>query len=348
MRAPALASLLAMLVGACATMSPTGPAASGASAGSAPAAPAWPQPDAPIRRLDTVLVDPADRREIPLRLVYPDTGTGLPVVLFSHGAFSSGRDYDALLEAWAGRGYVVIAPTHRDSTLLGTPRGAGDARHFPWRLDDMALLLRELESVLATVPGLAARADAARIGATGHSFGGLLAQSLGGATYFDPAAARAVARADPRVRAVVVFSGAGAFPPILRAEDFLALQRPTLVTVGTDDLPQAPGLTGQAWRRQPWEYAAPGAKYLLTLEGADHYLGGMVGRDDLPRSPRGPLYVAAFQQVSSAFLDAYLRADARARSWLDAEARAAPAAGVASDATTGAPGEARVSRLQLR
>ncbi len=278
--------------------------------------------------MDTVLADPVDGREVPLRIVFPSTGRDLPVVLFSHGAFSSGRDYDLLLDAWAARGHVVIAPTHRDSTSLGTPRGSGDPRHFPWRLDDMALLLRELDRALSAAPGLAARTDRQRIAATGHSFGGLVAQTLGGATYFDPATRQAVSRADPRVRAVIVFSGAGTFPPILRSKDFAALQKPTLVTVGTDDLPQAPGLSGYAWRRQPWDLAAPGDKYLLTLQGADHYLGGMVGRDDLPRAARGPEYVSAFQQVSNAFLDAFLRNNDSANRWLATRTTAldAPAA----------------------
>ena len=89
----------------------------------------------------------------------------------------------------------------------------------------------------------------------------------------------------------------------------------------------APALPS-AWRRQPWDLAAPGEKYLLTLDGADHYLGGMVGRDDLPRSANGPQYVAAFAEVSGRFLDGFLGGDTAAIGWLDARVRAvdAPAA----------------------
>jgi dienelactone hydrolase len=329
MKAAAFASLVAVLVGACtATTTSTSSTAEPSAMTSATPTTAWPPQHATIERRDTTLSDPADGREVPLRIVYPASGSRLPVVLFSHGAFSSGRDYDPLLDAWAARGYVVFSPTHRDSISLGTKRGGGDPRHFPWRLDDMALLLRDLDRALDTVPGLAPRTDRQRLAATGHSFGGLVAQTLGGATFFDPASGQAVSRAEPRVRAVIVFSGAGTFPPILRNEDFAALKRPTLVTVGSDDLPQAPGLTGYAWRRQPWDLAAPGDKYLLTLDGADHYLGGTVGRDDLPRAARGPEYVAAFQQVSSAFLDAFIRGDGTATRWLATHATAleAPAA----------------------
>jgi len=323
-KAAAFAALVAMLFTACAATPTTEPSAMTPESPTA----AWPPQPVPIERRDTTLTDPGDGREVPLRIVYPTTGTQLPIVLFSHGAFSSGRDYDPLLDAWATRGYVVLSPTHRDSTSLGTKRGGGDPRHFPWRLDDMALLLRDLDRALAALPGLAPRTDRARLAATGHSFGGLVAQTLGGATFFDPATGATVSRAEPRVRAVIVFSGAGTFPPILRSEDFAALKTPTLVTVGTDDLPQAPGLSGYQWRRQPWDLAAPGEKYLLTLDGADHYLGGMVGRDDLPGAARGREYVAAFQQVSGAFLDAFVLKNETATRWLATRATApkAPAA----------------------
>lgn len=341
MKAAAFASLATLLLGACAGMTnPSTPPAATRSPTPAGLATVWPPMALPIAQLDTQLTDAADGRGIPLRIAYPTSGRELPVVLFSHGAFSSGHDYDPLLDAWARRGYVVIAPTHRDSISLGTARGSGDPRHFPWRLDDMNVVLRELDRVIAAVPGLAGRTDRARIAATGHSFGGLIAQILGGATYFDPATRQAVSRADPRVQAVIIFSGAGAFPPILRNEDFAALQKPALVTVGTEDLPQAPGLSGYEWRRQPWDLAAPGDKYLLTLEGADHYLGGMVGRDDLLPAARGPQYVAAFNEVSAAFLDACLRKDATAREWLASNATALDA-----EAAAGLPA---TSHLTLR
>ena len=272
------------------------------------------------------LVDPAEGRAIPLRLAYPVRGRDLPVVLFSHGAFSSGDDYDPIVDAWAARGYVVISPTHRDSVSLGVKRGAGDPRHFGWRLDDMGLILARLPEVLAGVPGLAERTDTTRIAATGHSFGGLVAQTLGGATYFDAASGQELSRADPRIGAVIVFSGAGVFPPMLRPEDFARLRAPTLVTVGTEDLRQAPGLSGYAWRKQPYDFAPGGDHYLLTLDGADHYLGGIVGRDDLPKHPQAPQFLAAFNETSGRFLDAWLRNDPSARQWLVDRSGTAPRA----------------------
>jgi dienelactone hydrolase len=245
-------------------------------------------------------------RELPLRVFHPRRGRRLPVVLFSHGAYSSGEDYDPLLRAWAADGYVVLAPTHRDSTRLGVKRGSNDPRYFSWRLEDMAATIAGLAAIVERVPALAGRLDATRLAATGHSFGGLVAQTLGGATYRDAVSGQTVSRRLAGVRAVIIISGAGVIEPLVRTTDFAVLSLPTLVTVGTEDLAQAPGLTGYAWRRQPYDLLPPGDKYLLTLEGADHYLGGAVGRDDLPRSANAARYLAAFNATSRAFLRRYL------------------------------------------
>lgn len=256
---------------------------------------------------DIAYAPPGESRLIPLRLSAPATGRRLPVVVFSHGAYASKDDYSAILDHWADAGYVVIAVTHRDSTKLGVTRGSNNPKFFEWRLDDLQAVLGNLDAIVAQVPDLRRRVDSTRIAATGHSFGGLVAQTLGGATYNDAARGGIVdSRADPRVRAVIIFSGAGAFAPLLAPENFASLRRPTLVTVGTNDLKQAPNLSGYEWRRQPYDLIAPGRKYLLSLDGADHYLGGIVGRDDLPRSDNAALYLADFNRWSTTFLDAYL------------------------------------------
>jgi dienelactone hydrolase len=263
------------------------------------------------------LRDATDRR-VPIRVAYPDRGRDLPIVLFSHGAYSSKDDYAVLLDEWAAHGYVVVAPTHPDSTKLGMQRGDPAAqRTFPARLVDMKLVLDRLAEVESRVPDLAGRVARNRVAATGHSYGAMVAQTLGGATTFDPATNTTVTTgADPRISAVVLISAPGRMPPTLRAEDWRPLKVPTLVTVGTDDLAQVPGRTGYEWRREPFELVGPGDRYLLVLQGADHYLGGTIARDDAARSANGMAYVSAVNGAVLAFLDAYLKRDEDAREYL--------------------------------
>lgn len=261
--------------------------------------------------------DAADRR-VPVRIAYPDRGRDLPVVVFSHGAYSSKDDYAVLLDAWAAHGYVVVAPTHPDSTKLGMQRGDPAAqRTFPARLVDLKLALDRLPEIESRVPDLAGRVARTRVAAVGHSYGAMVAQTLGGATTFDPATGTTVTTgADPRVSAVVLLSGPGAMPPVVRPEDFRTLKVPALVTVGTNDLAQAPGRTGYEWRREAYDLMPPGDRYLLVLRDADHYLGGTIGRDDVPRSANGMAYAAATNGVVLAFLDAYLKRSEDAREYL--------------------------------
>ncbi len=256
--------------------------------------------DVMVRDIEVATADPA--RSLPVRTFLPRLGRQLPLVVFSHGAYSSGRLYDPILRHWAAAGFTILAPTHRDSVALGVKRGSNDPRYFSWRLEDMEFLLASLDAVERQAPELRGRVNRTRLAATGHSFGGLVAQTLAGATYFDPMSGKTMNRAVQNVRAAIIFSGAGRFAPLLRTEDFAALKIPLLVTVGTEDLQQAPGLTGYQWRREPYDLAGSKRRYLLTLQGADHYLGGLVGRDDLPQAAQRPAWLTAFNETCAYFL----------------------------------------------
>jgi dienelactone hydrolase len=271
-----------------------------------------------VRQLE--LRDPSDRR-VPIRVAYPDRGRALPIVLFSHGAYSSKDDYGPILDAWAAHGYVVVAPTHPDSIRLGVKRGDPTGpRVTAQRLVDMKLIVDQWTEIESRIPALAGRVNTRKIAAAGHSYGGWIAQTLGGATTAEPSTGTTVTTGrDSRISAVIVFAGPGALPPVLRPEDWKSLAVPTLVTVGTQDLAQGQAVSGYQFRRQPFDYAPPGDKYLLVQRDADHYLGGMICRDDLPKQPNGPVWVAEFNAASLAFLDAYLRGDARARKYLQGD-----------------------------
>lgn len=266
------------------------------------------------------LRDPTDRR-VPIRVAYPVDGRALPVVLFSHAAYAGGADYDAILDQWAAHGYVVVAPSHPDAGATGVTRGDPAAtRTLPQRLVDMKLVLDRIADIQTAIPALAGRVDARRVAAAGHGLGGLVAQTLGGATTYDAASGTALTTGrDARLRAVIVWSGPGHLPPLLRPEDWQPLALPTLVAVGGRDLAGTPGRAAPDWRREPYGFAPPGDKYLLVLRDADHWLGGAVGGTGAPRAAESAEWVRELGSVTLAFLDAYLRDDGRARKFLTRE-----------------------------
>jgi hypothetical protein len=57
-------------------------------------------------------------------------------------------------------------------------------------------------------------------------------------------------------------------------------------------------------------------KYAVIVDNADHYLGGVICREDRT-GPRDAEAAAIDRALTTAFLDAYVRGDSRARHFLD-------------------------------
>ena len=56
-------------------------------------------------------------------LYFPQGDGGFPLLLFSHGNWSTNNKYDELLSHWVSHGYAVLAPLHMDGSggyLRGT------------------------------------------------------------------------------------------------------------------------------------------------------------------------------------------------------------------------------------
>lgn len=230
-------------------------------------------------------------------------GQAKALVLFSHGAASSPRFYEAIFGPWLAAGFHILAPLHVDSIEHPRTKDFPGLASWKARLEDMRLL----SAHVGKRPWIAA----------GHSYGGLVALTMGGAAAVPPEGWSGPLR-DANARAVVAFSPPAPIPVLCTAEGYGKVAVSALVQTGTADL--LPGMTGEGWRGHlvPYEAAAPGGnRYGLVLEGVDHYFGGAICRYDLP-GPKQLNRLADATRISTLFVDAYGRGDKGAVRRLDA------------------------------
>ena len=98
---------------------------------------------------------PFQNREMSLRIVYPDQGGPFPIIIFSHGTFSSSEKYNLVVEFWAEHGYVVILPNHLDANYGIVPSKTEDMiRIIDTRISDMSFVLDNLDAIERHNPGL--------------------------------------------------------------------------------------------------------------------------------------------------------------------------------------------------
>ncbi len=255
---------------------------------------------------DLVLEHTLLDKPLNVRVSFPREAARYPIIVFSHGAYSSKDLYTPILDHWATHGYVVLAATHIDSTALGVARGDPNAgRLWPTRVADLSFLLDSMAEIERKVPKLAGKPDLSQVAAAGHSLGGLTAMAMAGASTLDLATQQRQYFHDSRVKAGVFISPPGSLP-IIDAQGFSEVRVPAFYTTATDDIIMVPGTTWE-WHKDGFRYAPRGDKYLLVLNGADHYLGGIVGRDDLARNPMALEYLNLTNGLTTAFLASYLK-----------------------------------------
>jgi predicted dienelactone hydrolase len=266
----------------------------------------------------------------------PEESGPLPLVIFSHGAGGSSDAFEELSRHWAGHGYVVIHPTHSDSLQLRRSQGEdlsgvradpqrlrSDVKPFE-RVADIKLILDQLDWIEQNVNGLRSldgkpRIDRGRIAMAGHSAGALTTQMIFGAhVRGERLAGQSGPPADARIQAAIVISGQGLSNRMFTRDSWNDLRRPMLVITGSQDVAKISNET-PATRRHPYEYAPPGDKYLLFIEGATH--ASYQGRKHLRllgENPATPIDVITGAVASStlAFLDAYLKQVPAAREYL--------------------------------
>src|SRR5690348_2630737 len=266
-----------------------------------------------------VLPVPGRAVDLQMRVSAPATGSGLPIILLSHGHgnsnnLSSLNGYAPLANLWAAHGFAVIQPTHLDSKTLGLREADDPDAPLYWRsrAQDMTRILDQLDVIEAAVPQLPGRLDRSRVAVAGHSMGGHTASMLLGARLTDPHDGAEVNLAEPRIKAGVLLAAPGRGGDALSefaAEhyssfstmDFSGMRTPALVVAGDKDASPHLTVQGPEWHTGPY-FLSPGPKSLLTVFGAEHGLGGVAGYDAAETTDEDPERVTAIARLTGAYL----------------------------------------------
>jgi dienelactone hydrolase len=219
---------------------------------------------APNRTLQTAIYYPAQGPPTaePVEKAPPDTKAGpYPLILFSHGLGARGVFYQDVIKTWVSAGYVVAAPDYPLSNQrapggVSFGRAIGDTKNQPADASFVITEVVKLDKDGKQLGGI----DAKRIGASGHSLGGITTYGI----------AYSGCCHDKRIKAAIPMSGlAGVVEPA--DQYFQDGATPLLGLHGNADgtVPYSAGKAAYTGARAP--------KFLLTFIGAGHvspFLGG--------------------------------------------------------------------------
>jgi predicted dienelactone hydrolase len=281
-----------------------------------------------VRVVQTQLRDPQRDKQLSIRISYPEENQTFPLIVWSHGMYGSKDNYQPLVEYWTSRGYIVIQPTHSDSlTLMDQAERRKLLREFnlnktedwPNRPLDVKFVLDSVTAITKSHSELEGKIDLSRIGIGGHSFGAVTAQLLAGTQPRIPGANQSLVESRSAAFIAISPNGSG---PFFSTGSFATVKDPVLFISGDNDK----GRRGEeaAWRREAFDHASPGDKFLVWIRDANHNFGGISGAppalNRLIGGQGGSENVDHLKQVQLAtlvFWDAYLKKDQDARDYLN-------------------------------
>jgi dienelactone hydrolase len=238
-----------------------------------------------------------------------------PLILFTHGLYARGIYYEDVLKAWASAGYIVAAPDFPLSSAnapggvnFGT--GVADAKNQP---ADASFVINEVlkDKQLGEI------VDKKRIGASGHSLGGITTYGL----------AYSACCRDKRVKAAVPMSGFGGL--VEPVEQYFGHgATPLLALHGNSDgtVPISGDVNTFARARPP--------KFFLTFIGAGHIRPFLGGTD--PQA-------TALKESTTDFFNRYLKDDKAALHKLRKDANVPGASSLEEHSENTTAGRARTS-----
>ena len=174
----------------------------------------------------------------------------------------------------------------------------------------MSFIVDSLDLIETIVPDLEDKLDRTKLVAAGHSMGAATAMIVAGMTLLNPMDGYAETSDETRFKVLLMISDPGTMT-LMPKEPWKGVRVPTLISTGTKDFSDV----GSDRIKAPFKYKIPDSltrslspHHYVLIEGADHYLGGLICRTDVPGPPQHEaLRIAAATSVT--FLDAYVKND---------------------------------------
>jgi len=253
-------------------------------------------------------------RVVPVRIYHPkDLAETAPLVIFSHGTGGSRDGYAYLGNFWASHGYISVHPQHAGSDtqafvgaanlMEAMKKAIADPKNAVERPKDVSFVLDKLAELNKDDATFKGKLNLGAVALGGHSFGAHTAMVTAG-QWMGGLDVR-----DKRIRAIIPMSAPA--PKVKRDDAYAGISVPVLLMSGTlDDSPL--GDTKAKDRRVPFDGLTFCDRYFINFEGGDHMI--FSGRAKSERKQDAE-YQRCIKQSSLAFLDMYLKHDAKAAAW---------------------------------
>jgi predicted dienelactone hydrolase len=259
----------------------------------------------------------------------PDTSGGpYPLIVFSHGHRSINTQSTFLMKAWAGHGFVIVAPNHQKNTFADYDPQYLAMLQFARPVDLRFVTDRILSLNQDASSFLHGMIDSEQIGVSGHSFGGHTTLITAGATpnldhlaefcktrfwdicplqdeiqAFYPGQ-RIIDESDPRMKAALALAP-DAYGWFLK-DGMAKIKIPIMIMGGERDTICRPDV-----EQKPMYAAITSTKYLVLQKDADHMTyGDFCGAMSSTRSLCGRLQ-EEIKTISTAFWMLHLKHDLR-------------------------------------
>ena len=181
------------------------------------------------------------------------------------------------------------------------------------RRQDMSFIVDSLDSIEELVPDLENKLDTTKLVAAGHSMGAATAMIVAGMTLVNPMDGYEETSNETRFKVLLMISDPSTMA-LMPEDPWKGVKVPTLISTGTKDFSDV----GSGRINAPFKYEVPKSMtrsfaphHYVLIDGADHYLGGLICRTDVPGPPQyEELEIAA--SASTTFLNAYVKNDINA------------------------------------